>query len=109
MKNGEWQWLDCQPAWEENGSWHAFVIHSWKGAAGERMLIAVNYAPHSSQCCIPLPFPEIRNRSAAFRDLLSAACYIREGNELLERGLYIDLQPWSYHVFTLDVKQEVTL
>ena len=73
------------------------------GTDGERMLIAVNYAPHPSQCYIFLPFPEIRNRSVRLADSLGSACYVREGNELLERGLYLDLQPWSYHVFTLEI------
>ena len=103
VKSGEWQWLDCQPAWDGNGSWDSFVAHAWRGSGGERMLITVNYAPHPSQCYLKLPFPEIKNRSVRLKDSLSSACYIREGNELLERGLYLDLQPWSYHVFDLEV------
>jgi hypothetical protein len=103
VKSGEWQWLPCQPAWDGNGSWDSFVAHSWRESGGERMLIAVNYAPHPSQCYLNLPFPEIKNRSVQLKDSLSSACYIREGNELLERGLYLDLQPWSYHVFDLEV------
>ena len=105
VKNGEWQWLACQPAWDGNGSWDSFIAHSWQGSGGERMLIAVNYAPHPSQCYLNLPFPEIKNRSVRLKDSLSSACYTREGNELLERGLYLDLQPWSYHVFDLEVTQ----
>ena len=105
VKSGEWQWLACQPAWDGNGSWDSFVAHSWRGSGGERMLIAVNYAPHPSQCYLNLPFPEIKNRSVRLKDSLSSACYIREGNELLERGLYLDLQPWSYHVFDLESDQ----
>jgi hypothetical protein len=69
------------------------------------MLIAVNYAPHPSQCYLNLPFPEIKSRSVRFKDSLSSADYIREGNELLDRGLYLDLQPWFYHVFDLEVSQ----
>jgi hypothetical protein len=103
VKSGEWQWLACQPAWDGNESWDSFVAHSWRGTAGERMLIAVNYAPHPSQCYLNLPFPEIKNRSVRFKDSLSPACYTREGNELLERGLYLDLQPWSYHVFDVEI------
>ena len=103
VKSGEWQWLSCRPAWEGNGSWDSFVAHSWKGPDDARVLIAVNYAPHPSQCYLDLPFPEIKNRSVRLRDLLGPASYIREGNELRERGLYLDLQPWSYHVFDLEV------
>jgi hypothetical protein len=103
VKNGEWQWLPCQPAWDGNGSWDSFVAHSWRGSGGERMLIVVNYAPHPSQCYLNLPFPEVKNRTVRVKDSLSSACYIREGDELLERGLYLDLEPWSYHVFDLEV------
>jgi glycosidase len=103
LKSGEWQCLDCQPAWDENGSWDSFICHSWRGIGDERILIAVNYAPHSSQCYLNLPFPEIKNCSVQLKDLLSSALYIREGNNLLEHGLYLDLQPWAYHVFNLEV------
>ncbi len=103
VKSGEWRWLSCRPAWDGNGSWDAFVAYSWQGSGGERMLMAVNYAPHANQCYLDLPFPEISNLSVRFKDLLGPASYTREGNELLERGLYLDLQPWSYHVFDLEV------
>ena len=67
------------------------------------MLVTVNYAPHPSQCYLNLPFPEITNRSVRLQDLLSPACYDRDGNGLLERGLYLDMPPWSYHVFDLEI------
>jgi glycosidase len=103
VKSGEWQWLSGQPAWEGNGSWDSFVAHSWQGPGGERLLVAVNYAPHPSQCYLILPFPEIGNRSVWLKDSLSSACYLREGNELLERGLYLNIPPWSYHVFDVEI------
>ena len=103
VKSGEWRWLSCRPAWDGNGSWDAFVAYSWQGSGGERMLMAVNYAPHANQCYLDLPFPEISNLPVRLKDLLGSASYTREGNELLERGLYLDLQPWSYHVFDLEV------
>ena len=34
-----------------------------------------------------------------FKDLTGPAVYDRDGNELMARGLYLDLSPWSYHVF----------
>jgi glycosidase len=103
VKSGEWQWLTCQPAWEGTGSWDAFVAHSWQGPSGARMLIVVNCAPHASQCYLNLPFPDIKNRSVRLQDSLSSACYMRQGDDLLERGLYLDMHPWSYHVFDLEM------
>jgi hypothetical protein len=105
VRSGEWQWLDCRPAWDGNGSCDSFVAHSWRGSGGERILIAVNYAPDPSQCYLSLPFHEIKDRSVRLKDFLSSACYIRDGNELIERGLYLDLQPWSYHVFEVEIDQ----
>jgi hypothetical protein len=103
VKSGEWQSLDCWPAWDGNGSWDSFVAHAWQGSGGKRMLIAVNYASHPSQCYLNLPFPEIKNRSVRLKDSLSSASYVRDGDELLERGLYLDMPPWSYHVFDLEI------
>ncbi|NWG75436.1 MAG: alpha-amylase [Rubrivivax sp.] len=105
VRSGEWQHHECRPAWDGNGSWDSFIAHSWRGSGGERMLVIVNFAPHSSQCYLRLPFPEIKNRPVRLRDSFSPACYTREGNELLGRGLYLDLHPWSYHVFDVEVLQ----
>jgi hypothetical protein len=99
MKNGEWQSLACRPAWDGNGTWDSFVAHSWQGSGGERILVAVNYSPQPSQGYLQLPFLEIKGRSVRLQDLLTSAVYDRDGTELVERGLYLDLPPWSYHVF----------
>ena len=32
---------------------------------------------------------------------MSVATYDRNGDELLSRGLFIDLAPWGYHVFEM--------
>jgi len=103
LKSGEWQSISCLPAWEGNGSWDSLVAHAWTGTNNERILVAVNYAPHSSQCYLNLPFSEIKHRSVRLKDALSANCYERDGNELLESGLYLDLLPWSYHLFYLEI------
>ena len=99
LKKGDWQWLDCRPAWDGNESSDAFVAHTWRGSGGERMLIVVNYAPHSSQCYLPLP--EMAGGEWRLRDLMSEAVYDRDGNELQSRGLYLDMPAWQYHIFEM--------
>jgi glycosidase len=103
MKSGVWQSLDPRPAWDGNGTWDSFVAHSWQGAGGERMLVAVNYSPLPAQCYLNLPFPEIEGRPVRLLDLLSPVCYDRDGNDLVGPGLYLDMPPWSYHAFSLEV------
>jgi hypothetical protein len=105
VKSGEWHTIEPRPAWDGNGSWDSFIAHFWQASGGERMLTAVNYSPHQSQCYLRLTFPEIKDRSVRLRDALSPAVYIREGSALLEHGLYLDLQPWACHVFDLEFNQ----
>jgi hypothetical protein len=101
LSEGKWQLLECVPAWDGNGSSDAFIASSWQASDGARLLIAVNYAGHPSQCRIPIPFPELGGRHWRLRDLLGDAQYDRDGNELQSPGLYLDVPPWQYHVFEM--------
>jgi hypothetical protein len=46
-----------------------------------------------------LPIPELAGCQWCLRDVLGDAEYERDGDELVERGLYLDLAPWQYHTF----------
>jgi hypothetical protein len=96
--------LECVPACDGNWTWDCFLAFAWQGPGEEQLLAAVNYAPNQSQCYIRLPFPNLANQQWRLRDLLSDAGYDRDGNDLESRGLYLDLAPWRYHVFTLQKK-----
>jgi len=37
------------------------------------------------------------------KDLMRPASYDRDGDDLVSRGLFLDLLPWSYHVFEMTV------
>jgi hypothetical protein len=100
FRDGQWKLLNCDPAWEGNDSWSAFLVFSWQNGDREQALVVVNYSPHASQCFVHLPLPElVVNTTIQFRDTMSAACYERDYNDLLSRGLYLDLPAWGYHVF----------
>jgi hypothetical protein len=101
VRNGTWQLLECVTAWEGNASCDAFIAWIWRAANGSPLLMTVNYAPHQSQCYVRLPFAEIAGRGWRLSDLLGSARYDRDGNELLSRGLYVDLAPWACHVFDM--------
>ena len=76
-----------------------FVAFAWQGPGDERMLIAVNYADNQSQCHIPLPFANLGGKTWRLRDLLGPATYDRDGDGLETRGLFLDMEPMSYHAF----------
>jgi hypothetical protein len=93
VRNGRWQLLECVPAWEGNGSWDGFVAFAWEGPGGERLLVAVNHAPGQGQCFVRLPFTELAHLQWKLQDQLTSASYVRDGDDLLARGLYLDGPP----------------
>jgi glycosidase len=100
-RRGNWQLVEGTAAWEGNGSWDCFVAFAWEGAGGQPLLVAVNFAPNRSQCYLRLPFAGLTGQRWTLRDLTGDATYEREGDELRARGLYLDVDPWHYHVFEL--------
>ena len=99
VREGEWHLLECVPAWSEN--WGSFVAFAWESTDGERLLAAVNYSPHQSQCYVKLPFSDLTESEWQLEDLLGDAVYERQGNDLQTRGLYLDEPAWSASIFSL--------
>ncbi|MCU0484591.1 MAG: alpha-amylase family glycosyl hydrolase [Anaerolineales bacterium] len=110
LVEGDWQLVPCAPAWEKNPGWQNFIVYAWQGQAGERLLVAVNYAPVQSQCYVKLPAAwlqavvELNQVEAAqgfitLEDQLVHITYQREIGRLLQEGLYLDMPAWGGHVF----------
>ena len=102
FRDGQWQLLDARPAWEGNGSNHAFIAFSWSGPGELRRLVVANYADHRSQCYVMLPLDDLApGRAWRLTDRLGTAVYDRDGVDLATRGLYLDMPAWGYHVFAV--------
>jgi hypothetical protein len=101
VRQGQWQLLECVPAWNGNASSDAFIASAWQDSGGARLLVAANYASHPSQCYVRLPFPDLAGRTVPLKDMMGPAQYDRDGNDLASHGLYLDLPSWGYHVFAL--------
>ena len=101
VREGQWQLLDCMPAWEGNWSHDCFLAFAWQGPGAERLLVAVNYAPNQSQCHVRLPFADLGNGQWRLQDLLGSARYDQDGDELQTRGFYLDVPPWQCHAFSM--------
>ena len=81
-------------AWEHNWTWDCFVAWVWKGAAGDRRLVAVNYAANQSQCYVRVPLQDLGERSVRFEDLMGSVGTVgfdRERSDLDAHGLYLDM------------------
>jgi glycosidase len=99
VREGRWQLLEVRPAWDGNPTWDRFLAFTWEGREGQRLLAAVNYSSTQGQCYVTLPFNDLSGKNLTFQDLMSEASYMRKGDDLLTRGLYLDLPPWGFHLF----------
>ena len=101
VREGDWQLLSCEPAWDGNWTSNCFLAFAWQGPAGERLIVAVNYAAHQSQCRVRLPFPDLDGKQWQLHDELATDTYDRDGHDLSSRGLYLDTSPWKASVFSI--------
>jgi hypothetical protein len=97
VRDGQWQVLECVPAWDGNWTSDCYLAWLWTGKTGGRRLVAVNYAGHQSQCYVRLPAQGAG--VVRFDDLMGSLAFERDGHDLDARGLYLDMPPWGYHVF----------
>ena len=100
VRKGQWQLLECRPAWEGNWSSDSFISFAWE-LDDERLLVAVNYSSNQAQCYVKLPFANLADARWQLQDLMGDAVYEREGSDLHERGLYLDEPSWKAMVFAL--------
>jgi hypothetical protein len=103
VRQGDWQLLECAPAWDGNWTWDNFIGFAWTEPEGQVMIVAVNYAANRSQCRLRVPFDAVQDRIARLEDLMGPEVYERQGNEIRSQGLYLDLGAWSFNVFALTI------
>jgi glycosidase len=101
VRDGSWSLLECAPAWEGNWTHDCFLVFAWQRAGDESLSVAVNYAPNQSQCHVRLPFANLAGKKWRLQDQLSGASYDWNGNDLVGRGLFLDMAPWQACVFSL--------
>jgi SAM-dependent methyltransferase len=101
VRDGDWRLLECAAAWEGNWTSDCFIAWLWTSPAGERRLIAVNYAANQSQCFVRLPHHDHDNRALRFDDQVTAGGFTRDCHDLDARGLYLDVPAWGYQVFDI--------
>ena len=105
VRNGRWRLLECRPAWDGNWTNDCYVAFLWEAPDSAPLLVAVNYAPHQSQCYLRLPLDGLAGREWRLTDQLGSGHYDRQGDELANRGLYLDMGPWDISVFVLEPSQ----
>lgn len=97
IRRGEWQ-LCMQSGWPDNQSQENLLSWCWhKGR--ERRLIIVNLSSVRSQGRVQVPWQELGGRNWRLLDVLSGQEFERNGSEMKNPGLYVDLEGWITHFF----------
>lgn len=99
LRHGTWRLLERRPAWSGNPTFKNFFAYQWRDAEDRRLWAVVNFGATQGQCYVSFGDDNLRNREFLLRDQMSRAWYQRDGNDLAERGLFLDMPAWGYHLF----------
>jgi hypothetical protein len=99
IRDGNWQLLECTPAWDGNWTSDCFVASVWQRAGSDPLVVVVNYAPNHSQCHVRLPLRGLGGRMWMLSDRWGGEAYRWSGDDLAARGLFVDMAPWQVHAF----------
>ena len=96
FRGGQWQLCELA-GWPDNQS-HLNLVAWCIIHEAVRHLIVVNLSETPSQGRIRLPASVLDDRMWRMTDMLAGTVYERNGSEIREHGLYVDLNPWQFHV-----------
>jgi hypothetical protein len=93
FREGDWTLCSCS-GWPDNASFERLGVWSWT-KDDDRQLVVINLSEAGVQARVQVPWDEVRGKTWRLHDALSGATYDREGDEMRNDGLYIDLEPWA--------------
>jgi hypothetical protein len=97
FRNGDWRLCE-QSGWPDNQSCQN-ILAWWCVKEDERYLIVVNFSDEAAQARVHGLWHELRGEAWRLDDMLAGKSYDRNGDEMREAGLYVDLGPWQCHLF----------
>ena len=98
FRDGMWQ-LGERRGWDGNDSWRDLVVWGWRGDE-PRKLVVVNLGDASACGHVSLPWDDLRGRTWLLEDASDGDGFERSGDDLRD-GLYVELEPWSWHLFDM--------
>jgi hypothetical protein len=97
LRDDDWQLAVCS-GWEGNDTSQNLVAWGWRGESPR--LVVVNLSGEQATGHASFPWDERRGQAWRLDDAITGASYERSGNDLFN-GLYVSLDPWGAHVFSL--------
>ena len=95
FREGQWQLCE-RTGWPDNHSYANLVAWCWTHEETGH-LIVVNLSDRPAQGRVRIPAPALAGKTWRMTDEFSGTVFEREGNELQQDGLYVDLDAWGFH------------
>jgi len=106
FRNGVWRLCE-RSGWPDNQSCQNLLAWCW-AKGDERYLVVINFRQEAAQARVHVPWDALRGRGWRLHDVLSGEAYDRNGSEMRDGGLYVDLEPWKCHLFQVCALAEVS-
>lgn len=97
---GDWELCECS-GWSDNPSSENVLAWTWRNGH-ERALIVINYSARRSQAMVRVPWQDLRGQVWRLSDSLNGDVFIRDGNQMCEGGLFVDLDAWRFHFLSFE-------
>jgi Alpha amylase, catalytic domain len=101
VRDGAWSLLPTT-GWPDNSTNENLAAWAWtRPESGTVVVINLSDAP--AQGRVRLPWPELAHGVRTMTDLLTGGRLERDGSELVDPGLFVDLPAWGFHVLAADL------
>jgi hypothetical protein len=115
VRSGDWRLLQVN-GWPDNDSCRSLLAWSWSenGPGGDdqgqgpeasagrgRHLVVVNFSAAPAAGQVQLQWPDLRGRDWTLAGLADDREFQRSGVELADRGLFVDLPAWGWHLLAV--------
>jgi hypothetical protein len=100
LRSGEWTLCECL-GWSDNMTCRNLLTWGWRRGAAHSLVI-VNFSAAIAQGRVQVPWSGIASRTWQLTDLFTERRYDRSGDEMLDLGLFVSLEPWGWHLFSLE-------
>ena len=97
FRNGAWRLCE-RSGWPDNQSCRNLLAWCW-AKEDERYLVVINFRQEAAQARVHVPWDELRGKQWRLNDVLSGEAYDRNGSEMRDAGLFVELGPWKCHLF----------
>lgn len=97
FRSGDWTLCECS-GWPDNPGFQNLVAWNWIKNSDQR-LIVINLSDCAVKAQVKVPWARVPGATWRLTDAISDWSCIRDGDEMADPGLYVDLEPWGYYLF----------